>query len=109
MWYKSANHSTKMAGEALSVTSERLEIVPCPDLNSPSLTAIKEYIEKLVDKIINTKSVNQHADISIIIQHIDTFVYHLYGLTYDEVKEIQPDFRLNRAEYEGNGTIDKGL
>jgi hypothetical protein len=100
MWYKSANHSTKMAGEALSITSERLEIIPCPNLNSSSLTLIRERIENFVDNIIYNKSVNLRADISIILQHIDTYVYHLYALTYDEVKEIQPDFKLNKAEYD---------
>jgi hypothetical protein len=28
-------------------------------------------------------------------------VYAVYGLTYDEVKVIEPDFSLSEAEYEG--------
>jgi adenine-specific DNA-methyltransferase len=31
---------------------------------------------------------------------IDLIVYKLYGLTYEEVKIIAPEFELNKAEYE---------
>jgi hypothetical protein len=34
-------------------------------------------------------------------REIDTLVYRLYNLTYDEVKVIEPGFPLGRAEWEG--------
>jgi hypothetical protein len=30
-------------------------------------------------------------------------VYRLYGLTYEEVKVIEPGFAMGKAEYEGMG------
>lgn len=33
-------------------------------------------------------------------QQIDLFVYHLYGLTYDEVLIIDPETPITREEYE---------
>jgi hypothetical protein len=34
-------------------------------------------------------------------RQIDNLVYRLYNLTYEEIKVIEPDFPLTRAEYEG--------
>jgi hypothetical protein len=99
LWYKSANHSTKMAGEALSITGERLGCIPCPNLSSPSLEVINGNIIKFVDKIILLISNNPEADISNIKHQIDYLVYYLYNLTYEEVKIIEPDFPFNKEEY----------
>ena len=42
----------------------------------------------------------QGLDTSLLEQEIDNLVYKLYELTYDEVKVIDPDFSLSKAEYE---------
>ena len=35
----------------------------------------------------------------------DRLVYHLYGLTYDEVLIVDPETPITREEYENNKTI----
>jgi hypothetical protein len=55
---------------------------------------------KLVDEILTTKAADHKADISALERQIDHLVYRLYNLTYDEVKMIEPEFPLSRAEYE---------
>jgi hypothetical protein len=106
VWYKSANHSTEMAGEALSITDARLGNIPIPDI---STNCVVKKIEKIIDKILAIKAEDMRASISSFERQIDNLVYRLYDLTYDEVKVIEPDFPLGKAEYggievEGNNT-----
>jgi hypothetical protein len=54
----------------------------------------------LVDKILAAKSVDPNADTTALERQIDSLVYRLYNLTYDEVKVIEPEFPLGKAEYE---------
>jgi type I restriction-modification system DNA methylase subunit len=60
----------------------------------------KPFID-IVDKIIAAKAAAPKADTSALERQIDSLVYRLYNLTYEEIKVIEPDFPLNRAEYEG--------
>ena len=39
-------------------------------------------------------------DTSVFEQQIDLLVYHLYGLTYDEVLIVDPETPITREEYE---------
>ena len=41
----------------------------------------------------------QEQKIVKIDQEIDIFVYHLYGLTYDEVLIVDPETPITREEY----------
>jgi hypothetical protein len=41
------------------------------------------------------------VDTSALERQIDALVYRLYNLTYDEVKVIEPEFAMVRAEYKG--------
>ena len=52
----------------------------------------------LVDSIISAKK--QKKDTSALENQIDFLVYHLYGLTYDEVLIVDPDTPISREEYE---------
>jgi hypothetical protein len=56
-------------------------------------------IVALVDQILVAKAADQKADTSGLETQIDTIVYRLYGLTYDEVKIIEPEFELTEMEY----------
>jgi hypothetical protein len=51
----------------------------------------------LVDQILLAKKENPHADTSTLEKQIDLMVYHLYDLTYDEVKLI--DETVSKEEY----------
>ncbi len=54
----------------------------------------------LVDKILISKEENPQADTSTLENEIDKKVYHLYGLTYDEVLIVDPETPITREEYE---------
>lgn len=60
----------------------------------------QKQIEKLVDEILKKKKANQ--DTISLEKEIDVLVYHLYELTYDEVKTIEPAFSLTQEQYENN-------
>jgi len=53
----------------------------------------QEKFEKLVDEIISIKKQNSSADTSSLEHQIDIMVYHLYELTYEEAKIIDPELR----------------
>ena len=61
---------------------------------------IQQGFISLVDKILISKEENPQADTSSLENEIDKKVYHLYGLTYDEVLIVDPDTPITRDEYE---------
>ncbi|WP_298071816.1 N-6 DNA methylase [uncultured Bacteroides sp.] len=76
------------------VKLQKLKSLPViiPENQSP-------YID-LVKTIIGFKQENPDTDISDYKSKIDLMVYRLYGLTYDEVKIIDPATPITREEYE---------
>ena len=62
----------------------------------------EEYmaIEEKVDAILMVKNKDKQADITALENQIDFLVYHLYGLTYDEVLIVDPETPISREEYE---------
>ena len=60
----------------------------------------QKSISKLVGKILAAKEKDSNADTTALEIQIDILVYKLYGLTYDEVKIVDPDFELTDKEYE---------
>ncbi len=61
---------------------------------------VNESLEKLVEAILSLKEKDSKTDISELEQQIDLHVYHLYGLTYDEVLIVDPETPITREEYE---------
>lgn len=59
-------------------------------------------VESLVRIILEKKRNNVEADTSIEETRIDFLVYHLYGLTYDEVLVVDPETPITREEYEAD-------
>ena len=60
----------------------------------------QQPIIDLVDRILNAKRDNPNADTSSLEQQIDHIVYHLYGLTYDDVLIVDPETPITREKYE---------
>jgi type I restriction-modification system DNA methylase subunit len=56
----------------------------------------------IVDEMVNIKSGNPLADISYLEKRANILVYHLYGLTYDEVLIVDPETPITREEFENN-------
>nr|WP_034541716.1 TaqI-like C-terminal specificity domain-containing protein [Phocaeicola paurosaccharolyticus] len=61
---------------------------------------IKNRIVSLVTDIIDFKRTAPNTDTSLEEQEIDYLVYKLYGLTYDEVKIVDPKTQITKEEYE---------
>ena len=78
------------------VKLEKLKPLPIKII---SMEAQKPFIE-FCKKIEKLKSKNENADITEFEKEINIRVYKLYELTYDEVKVIDPEFSLNKKEYE---------
>ena len=69
----------------------------------PIPIATKEHqdiIINMVDEILNAKWNNPKTDTHVLEDEIDILVYHLYGLTYDEVLIVDPETPITREEYE---------
>ena len=60
----------------------------------------QEEIDIIVDAILAKKEFDQSTDVSILMHKIDSLVYHLYNLTYDEVLIIDPETPIKREDYE---------
>jgi adenine-specific DNA-methyltransferase len=86
----------KMQGANYQVDSEPLQQIP---LIVPSDSNQSE-IAKQVQRIIELKKNDLSADTSTIEKEIDTIVYHLYNITFDEILAIDPETTISRDEYD---------
>jgi hypothetical protein len=104
--YASALLSAIRGGD-YHIYPEHVRNLPVPAV-PPS---IQQPVIDLVDKILAAKAASLKADTSALERQIDNLVYCLYSLTWEEVKVIEPEFPMNRAEYEGiemYGLTEKG-
>lgn len=83
----------KMAGDYLPFTAPYLSCM-CVPLNIDSLK-----IENIVNTILSAKRSAVDVDTITLEQQIDLLVYHLYGLTYNEVLIVDPDTPITEEEY----------
>ena len=86
-------HKGKMQGNNFQIDKEPLLMIPI-FLPSKEQSAV---IEKVVSEILSGKANNKTT--SHLESKIDSFVYRLYILTFNEVKVIDPDYVLSEAEY----------
>ena len=87
-WYP---HKYKMP----TIGGYELSSIPIPEASKEQ----QQPIIDLVDKILVAKKENPQADTSGLEKEIDEIVYHLYGLTYDEVLVVDPETKITREEY----------
>ena len=71
-----------------------LKMLPLPNLNKDG----ERKLAYLVDTVIQSKK--EELDTLMVENKIDLMVYHLYGLTYDEVLIVDPQTPITREEYE---------
>lgn len=67
---------------------------------APATHEQQRPIINLVATILAAKRTDPNADTSLEERQIDLLVYHLYGLTYDEVLIVDPQTPITREEYE---------
>ena len=80
----------------LAIKAEYVKQVKLPNVSEGQ----KTQIEDLVNAILQGKL--SDADTSKEETAIDLLVYHLYGLTYDEVLIVDPETPITRDEYSNN-------
>lgn len=94
---KLLNFVFKATSTSSNVNGYEVDALPLPKLTPPY--DAKNIID-LVDQIIAAKQNDPNADTTNLEQQIDLLVYHLYGLTYDEVLIVDPETAITKAEYE---------
>ncbi|MBQ3945944.1 MAG: N-6 DNA methylase [Alphaproteobacteria bacterium] len=93
---KSANFFFRCFSTNSNVNAYEIEAIPIPSIT----TTKQKKIIALVDKILAAKKANPQADTREMEQQIDFLVYHLYGLTYEEVLIVDPETQITKEEYE---------
>ncbi len=78
----------------LAIKAEYVKQIRIPSANEEQ----KIQMENLVNQVLERKQ--NGGDTSTLESEIDLLVYHLYGLTYDEVLIIDPETPITREEYE---------
>lgn len=72
------------------IQKNQLESIPIPNVNPEFRCSIEHFSSDILSGI---------GDTQFIMQEIDLLVYHVYGLTYDEVLIIDPETPISRSEY----------
>lgn len=96
-WYLRNKFKDKhLAGGYLAINKTTIEQLPfiIADANN------QKSIINDVKKILVNKRTNIMVDSQFEEQEIDKVVYHLYGLTYDEVLVVDPETPITREEFE---------
>lgn len=88
-WHK------KIFPEGLHIKIYQLKEIPIPILEMKK----QQTIIDLVNQILTAKKFDPTVDTSSLELKIDFLVYHLYGLTYDEVLIVDPETPITREEY----------
>jgi len=86
--------ATDLGTGAFRWIKQFVEKIPVPKIP----TSQQKPFEILVDSIIAKKA--RGEDSTAEEKQIDLMVYKLYGLTYEEVKIVDPQFEMSRTDYE---------
>ena len=90
-WLSISYNSLKMAGGYINIGVNEIGSIPIPSLCNNQILADKvDAIQSGLDDVFIIQEMNE----------IDCIIYHLYGLTYDEVLIVDPKTPITREEYE---------
>lgn len=90
------NHSPKATKGAFpKILVQDIKDFPIPDIPE----RIQETITTKVTDIMQQNQLDSQSDVSAIEKDIDEIVYHLYDLTYDEVRIVDPETPITREQY----------
>jgi len=93
---KLANFFFRCFSTNSNVNGYEIEAIPICDIPKD----IAGKLENCVTIIMSSRGKNHPTNTSKEETAIDLLVYHLYGLTYDEVLIVDPDTPITRDEYE---------
>ena len=89
------NHSPKATKGAFpKILVQDIKDFPLPEIAQDK----KSYLVSLLHEVMEKHQKGESSQ--TIESKIDLFVYHLYGLTYDEVLIVDPETPITREEYE---------
>ena len=93
-WFEYHFSSTKVRGGYFDLNGKQIKSIP--------IKPNKDYEQKIAGlvSIILKKKEDNPIEVTAEEQRIDHLVYHLYGLTYDEVLVIDPETPITREEYD---------
>ncbi len=94
-WFEFNYWTSKVSGNYFDLNGEQIESMPVilPDFS----------VASVIEQKVNTILAGADSDTSSsIVLDIDRIVYHLYGLTYDEVLVVDPETPITREKYESN-------
>lgn len=94
---KLMNYVFKLLSTNSNVNGYEVDNLPIPGVVP---VEDKQRLIKLTEEILNKKTINILEDTNSLENEIDLLVYHLYGLTYDEVLIVDPETPITREEYE---------
>ena len=95
---KVVNYYFKFYNQTNHVPIGEVRKIPFPDSN----VAQRNKLVCIVNEIFSIKQTSSNANTLSLENEIDRLVYHLYGLTYDEVLIVDPETPITREEYESN-------
>ena len=93
---KLLNYVFKQFSTNSNVNGYEVDNLPIPNATEEKQRAIST----IVKEILVHKEKEELSDTSHLEKQIDFFIYHLYGLTYDEVLIVDPETPITREEYE---------
>lgn len=73
-----------------------LSSIPVPQVSKEQ----QSLIANIIDKIIDNKKFSNEIAVSTYVSQIDSIIYKLYELTYDEILIVDPQTPIIREEYE---------
>jgi adenine-specific DNA-methyltransferase len=79
-------------GSFPKILVEDIKNFPIPQMSANQQSVLKVKVNSILKA--------EGADTVKLEREIDDMVYRLYGLTYDEVKTIEPEYSTSREEYE---------
>ena len=85
-----------LEGDTFKSKNAIIQNFPIPKVNEDR----EKPLVDIVDEIVNIKGGNPFADTSSLEKRVNILVYHLYGLTYDEVLIVDQKTPITREEYE---------
>ena len=97
---KLINFFVKQTSTNTNITSKVIASFPVIISNKDVETTISRFVADILYAKQNA------CDTSTLEEEIDLLVYHLYGLTYNEVLIVDPEIPITREEYE-NKSISK--
>lgn len=84
IFYIKAKYGSASYNGGINFTKEMLNSIPIPISADEKMNIVN-----LVDRILDIKVANQNADTSALENDINTRLYTLYGLTQEEVEEVE--------------------